>query len=83
MDLEILPTNPQFPNQYFPLARSVFGLLSSFPTLTGMEDVRLQKYMRDHWKWSEIFAQFLCRTQGAVRLRGHMLRQEVERKSSH
>ena len=47
------------------------------------EDARLQKYMRDYWKWSEIFARFPDRTQGAVRLRGHMLRQKAERESSH
>ena len=45
------------------------------------EDAHLQKYMKDRWKWSEIFAQFPYRTQGAVHLRGHMLRWKAERKS--
>jgi hypothetical protein len=45
------------------------------------EEARLEKYMRDKWKWSVIFAQFPDRTPGAVRLRAHMLRQKAEKSS--
>jgi hypothetical protein len=45
------------------------------------EEARLEKCMRDKWKWSDIFAQFPHRTPGAVRLRGHMLRQKAEKSS--